>query len=67
LYNAVNNTNTSFLTTNATFTGFQYFVVRPATPDGFISLVVKVLPHGSTPAYYIFMENLFDRYDFPYA
>lgn len=62
----VEDIETSFLTTDQTWTGFEYFNARPATPDGYYSLVVKVLSHGNTPAYYIVMENLFRRYDFPY-
>jgi len=66
LYDAVHNTNTSLLTTNQSFSGFDYVKTRPFAPDGYFSLVVKIAAHADTPAYYIVMENLFNRYDFPY-
>jgi hypothetical protein len=66
LYDGVHNTNTSLLTTNQTFTGFEYVKVRPFALDGYFSVVVKIAAHAGTPAYYIVMENIVNRYEFPY-
>lgn len=66
LYIDAQDLKTSLLISNQV-TIYDDFTVKPSTPDGYHSLVVKVLPHGNTPAYYIVMENLIHKFDFPAA
>jgi hypothetical protein len=67
LHSNLTNTDTSLLTTNTVWSGFESFVARPFADDGYYSLVVKVEANAATPAYYIVMENLFRRYEFNYS
>lgn len=48
---------TPTITTN-TVTIYDDLLVSPSAPDGMYSLVVKLPPHGTTPAFYIVFENL---------
>lgn len=65
-YDSVAHTDTSFLVTNTNWSGFQFLIARPFAADGYYSLVVKVLPHAGTPAYYVVIDNGMRRYEFPY-